>query len=71
LELSLASNKKDLGKTTEVVVEGYSKRSREQLFGRNSQNKDVIFDKGAHRVGDKVKLTVTDATAATLFGKDV
>ncbi|MDR1763295.1 MAG: tRNA (N6-isopentenyl adenosine(37)-C2)-methylthiotransferase MiaB [Dysgonamonadaceae bacterium] len=69
LELSLASNKKDLGKTTEVLVEGFSKRSREQLFGRNSQNKVVIFDRGQHRIGEFVKLKITDATAATLFGE--
>jgi radical SAM methylthiotransferase, MiaB/RimO family len=68
LELSLESNKKDIGKTMEVLVEGYSKRSREQLFGRNQQNKVVVFDKKNHRVGDRVKVRIADASAATLFG---
>lgn len=71
LELSLESNKKDIGKTFEVLVEGFSKRSREQLFGRSKQNKVVIFDKQAYRVGDTVNVEVTDASAATLFGKPV
>lgn len=68
-ECSLESNKNDIGKEFEVLVEGFSKRSREQLFGRTSQNKVVIFDKGSHRVGDLVKVKVTGNTSATLFGE--
>ncbi|MDR1371600.1 MAG: tRNA (N6-isopentenyl adenosine(37)-C2)-methylthiotransferase MiaB [Dysgonamonadaceae bacterium] len=68
LELSAESNQKDIGKTTEILVEGFSKRSREQLFGRNSQNKVVIFDKQGYRTGDLVKVKIERATAATLFG---
>ncbi|MDL2322614.1 tRNA (N6-isopentenyl adenosine(37)-C2)-methylthiotransferase MiaB [Bacteroidales bacterium OttesenSCG-928-A17] len=71
LEMSLKRNKNDIGKTQEVLVEGFSKRSREQLFGRTSQNKVVIFDKGTHRVGDLVRVKITDASAATLFGEEV
>jgi tRNA-2-methylthio-N6-dimethylallyladenosine synthase len=69
LELSLMRNKEDIGKTKEVLTEGFSKRSREQLFGRTSQNKVVIFDKGAYRVGNWVQVKITDASAATLFGE--
>ncbi|MDR0834885.1 MAG: tRNA (N6-isopentenyl adenosine(37)-C2)-methylthiotransferase MiaB [Candidatus Symbiothrix sp.] len=68
LESSLLRNTEDIGKTCEVLVEGFSKRSREQLFGRTSQNKVVIFDKANYRVGDLVKVTITDASSATLFG---
>jgi tRNA-2-methylthio-N6-dimethylallyladenosine synthase len=71
LELSLMRNKEDIGKTKEVLVEGFSKRSREQLFGRTSQNKVVIFDKGKYHVGDWVKVIIRDASAATLFGETV
>lgn len=68
-ECSLESNKNDIGKEFEVLIEGFSKRSREQLFGRTSQNKVVIFDKGSHRVGDLVKVRITGNTSATLFGE--
>ncbi|GHT77644.1 tRNA-2-methylthio-N(6)-dimethylallyladenosine synthase [Bacteroidia bacterium] len=68
LELSLMRNQEDIGQTAEVLVEGFSKRSREQLFGRTSQNKVVIFDKKNYRVGDKVKVKINEASAATLFG---
>jgi tRNA-2-methylthio-N6-dimethylallyladenosine synthase len=71
LELSLMRNQADVGKTVEALVEGFSKRSREQLYGRTSQNKVVIFDKGNHRVGDLVKVKIKDASAATLFGEPV
>ena len=67
-ECSLRRNREDIGKTFEVLIEGFSKRSREQLFGRTSQNKVVIFNKGPHRVGQYVQVTVNDATSATLFG---
>ncbi|MDL2223212.1 tRNA (N6-isopentenyl adenosine(37)-C2)-methylthiotransferase MiaB [Bacteroidales bacterium OttesenSCG-928-M11] len=71
LELSLIRNKEDIGKTVEVLVEGYSKRSNKQLFGRTPQNKVVIFDKENHRVGDIVKTKIVKASSATLFGEPV
>ena len=70
-ELSNESNRKDLGKEFEVLVEGFSKRSREQLFGRTDQNKVLIFDKKSHRVGQFVKARVTDHTPATLLGESI
>ncbi len=70
-ELSLQSNKKDVGKTFEVLVEGQSKRSAQQLFGRNTQNKVIIFDKGNCKVGEYVYVKVKDCTSATLFGEIV
>lgn len=71
MQLSLESNKRDEGKVFEVLIEGYSKRSREQLFGRSSQNKVIIFDKDSHRIGELVNVKVTGSTAATLFGEVV
>jgi tRNA-2-methylthio-N6-dimethylallyladenosine synthase len=71
LELSQKSNERDLGKTVEALVEGFSKRSREQFFGRTDQNKVIIFDKKGHKIGDLVKLRVTGYTAATLFGEEL
>ncbi|MDD4777960.1 MAG: tRNA (N6-isopentenyl adenosine(37)-C2)-methylthiotransferase MiaB [Fermentimonas sp.] len=71
LELSRASNEKDMGKEFEVLIEGFSKRSREQLFGRNEQNKVVIFDKKNHRIGQFVKVSITGFTSATLFGESI
>lgn len=68
-ECSLESNKRDIGKSFEVLIEGFSKRSKDQLFGRTSQNKVIIFDKGNHRIGELVKVTVTGNTSATLFGE--
>ncbi len=68
-KLSEESNKRDIGKTFEVLIEGFSKRSREQLFGRTQQNKVVIFNKQNHRVGQYVHVRITDATSATLFGE--
>ena len=70
-ELSLESNRRDIGKTFEVLVEGFSKRSREQLFGRTQQNKVVVFPRGNHRVGDFVKVKVYEASSATLLGEEV
>lgn len=69
LQLSLDSNRRDIGKTFEVLVEGRSKRSAEQFFGRSGQNKVVLFDKGDSKPGDFVKVKVKDCTAATLFGE--
>lgn len=70
-ELSLASNKRDIGKTFEVLVEGYSKRSREQLCGRTQQNKMIVFPKGNAKAGDFVMVRVTEASSATLIGEIV
>ena len=67
-EVSAEQNRKDIGKTFEVLVEGYSKRSREQLMGRTEQNKAVVFNKGTYRIGDRVMVKITDATSATLLG---
>ncbi len=69
LELSLMRNREAVGKTYEVLAEGFSKRSREQLFGRTPQNKVVVFNKTGHRIGDKIMVKITDASAATLFGE--
>ena len=68
-ELSAESNKRDVGKTFEVLVEGYSKRSREQLMGRTEQNKAVVFPKGDYKTGDFVKVRITSASSATLIGE--
>ena len=59
------------GKTVEVLVEGMSKRSREQFYGRTPQNKVVVFDRGQHRIGDYVKVKVTESSSATLKGIEV
>ena len=66
-ELSMASNLRDVGKTFRVLVEGASKRSADRLYGRNSQNKVIVFPKGEHRVGEYVDVTVSDCTPATLL----
>lgn len=70
-ELSAASNRQSVGKTYTVLVEGFSKRSREQLCGRTEQNKMVVFDKGQHRVGDFVNVLITGSSSATLLGVEV
>ena len=67
-QLSEESNRRDIGKTFEVLIEGFSKRSREQLFGRTSQNKVVIFDKQDFHVGQFIRVKITRASSATLFG---
>lgn len=69
LKLSNASNLKDIGKEFEVLIEGYSKRSHDDFFGRTSQNKVVIFPKSGKKIGDFVRVKVTSATAATLIGE--
>lgn len=69
--LSLESNQKDVGKTFEVLIEGESKRSKEQLFGRNTQNKVIIFDRKDFKIGDYVQVEVTSCTSATLFGETI
>lgn len=70
-EVSAEQNAKDVGKTFEVLVEGFSKRSREQLMGRTEQNKAVIMDKGNHHIGEFVKVRITGSTSATLFGEEI
>ena len=67
--LSHQSNQKDIGKTFEVLAEGTSKKSREELFGRTSQNKVVVFPRGEHRAGELIKVRVTGATQATLIAE--
>lgn len=69
--LSLESNRRDIGKTFEVLAEGVSKRSTDRLVGRTSQNKAVVFARGDHRPGDFVTVRVTDATSATLLAEPV
>ena len=70
-ELSLCSNRADVGKTFEVLVEGHSKRSRDDMFGRTQQNKVIVFPAGDVKVGDRVMCSVERATSATLIGKVV
>jgi tRNA-2-methylthio-N6-dimethylallyladenosine synthase len=70
-ELSAESYRQDVGKTFEVLVEGVSKRSKEQLFGRTGQNKVVIFDRGTHHIGDFVTVKILDSSSATLKGIEV
>ncbi len=70
-ELSAQSYRKDVGKTFEVLAEGVSKRSKEQLFGRTQQNKVVVFDRGDHHIGDFVKVKIQDSSSATLKGTEV
>ena len=67
-EISARQNQKDVGKEFDVLVEGFSKRSREQLCGRTEQNKMVVFDKGTHHIGETVRVRITDSTSATLLG---
>jgi len=68
-KLSHKSNKNDIGKTVEVLVEGTSKRSENHLFGRTSQNKVVIFPKIGHVKGEYVNVKIVSCTSATLFGE--
>lgn len=70
-ELSAEANRRDVGKIFDVLVEGYSKRSREQLCGRTEQNKMVVFDKGNHHIGEIVKIKITSSSSATLIGTEV
>ncbi len=68
-ELSLESNRRDIGKEFEVLVEGVSKRSSDELFGRTSQNKVVVFPRGSYKPGDFLRVRVSDASSATLKGE--
>lgn len=69
--LSAEANARCVGKTYEVLVEGVSKRSRDQLFGRTVQNRVVVFDRGTHRVGDLVMVRITGSSSATLLGEEI
>lgn len=68
-KLSKESNQKDLGKIVEVLIEGYSKKSRNQLFGKSSENKVVVFNKENKKIGEYAKIRIKDATVATLLGE--
>ena len=70
-ECSAANNRKCIGQTYEVLIEGVSKRSREQFFGRTEQNRTAVFDRKGYRIGDFVKVKINDSTAATLLGEIV
>ena len=67
-DISAQQNKKDEGKTFDVLIEGFSKRSREQLMGRTEQNKAVVIPKGSHHIGETVSVLITGSTSATLLG---
>ena len=67
-DISAQQNKKDEGKTFDVLIEGFSKRSREQLMGRTEQNKAVVIPKGSHHIGETVSVRITGSTSATLLG---
>ena len=70
-ELSLTANQRCIGQEYDILIEGVSKRSREQLFGRTEQNKVVIFDRADYRVGETIRVRITEATSATLKGEVV
>ena len=68
-EISALQNKKDEGKEFDVLLENFSKRSRNQLMGRTEQNKAVVVDKGSHHIGETVRVRITGSTSATLLGE--
>ena len=70
-ELSLESNRRDVGKTFEILVEGYSKRSRSDMFGRTQQNKVVVFPAHDEKVGDFITVKVNSVSSATLLGERI
>ncbi len=70
-QLSLESNLREIGKTVEVLVEGFSKRSREDMYGRTSQYKTVVFPRNGRHIGEIVHVLVKEASAATLKGEIV
>lgn len=70
-ELSLESNKRDIGKEFEILVEGFSKRSHDQLYGRTSQYKTVVIPRGGRHIGELVKVRILSASSATLIGEVV
>ena len=67
--LSAEANRRDEGKVFDVLIENFSKRSKEQLCGRTEQGKMVVFDKGCHHIGETVKVRIDGSSSATLFGK--
>ena len=69
-EMSAERNAAQVGKVVEVLVEGTSKRSRDQLFGRTEQNRVVVFDRGRHHIGDRVMVKITSSSSATLKGNE-
>lgn len=69
--LSVVSNEAEVGLVRQILVEGTSKRSEEQLCGRTSQNKMVVFDRGDHKAGDYVTVKITGCSSATLFGEEI
>ena len=69
--LSVVSNEAEIGLIREILVEGTSKRSEDQLCGRTSQNKMVVFDRGDHKAGDYVTVKITGCSSATLFGEEI
>ena len=68
-ELSHESNKHDIGKTFDVLVEGFSKRSQEQLFGRTSQNKVAVFPREGRKIGETIQVKINSVSSATLIGE--
>ena len=70
-ELSAESNQRCIGQEYEILVEGVSKRSKDQLFGRTEQNKVVVFDRGTHRPGEYVRVRITESSSATLKGEEI
>ena len=70
-ELSWESNRREIGKTVEVLVEGFSKRSHEDMYGRTSQYKTVVFPREGRQIGELVMVEILEASAATLRGKIV
>ena len=68
-EQSAIANKRDEGKEFDVLLESFSKRSREQLMGRTEQNKAVVVNKGSHHIGETVRVRITGSTSATLLGE--
>ena len=69
--LSLESNQREIGKVVEVLVEGFSKRSHDDMYGRTSQYKTVVFPRGGHHIGELVNVRIISASAATLKGEPV
>lgn len=69
-QLSAESNARCIGKVYDVLLEGVSKRSRDQLFGRTEQNKVVIVGRGTHHIGDTIKVRITESSSATLKGEE-
>ncbi len=67
-EIANESNQRDIGKEFEVLVEGFSKRSKEQMFGRTSQNKVVIFEREGRHIGETIRVKINRASSATMFG---